>query len=152
MNRCSITGDNFAKCSFYDMGRDGEPYPTLLRVLTKARGVYAIRDKATKKVLYVGSSASTLYSTVTRHMQRWRRAKGYWSGHYGKAHDPGLTYQRHAVEVAIEVMRKNADHLAREAELIAALRPRDNLVLSPDGEGETRKREERDEDLEDAPY
>lgn len=143
MNRCRVTGDGgFARCAYYDMGSDGEPYPTLLRVLTRARGVYAIRDKASKKVLYVGSSANTLYSTISRHLQTWRRAKGFWRGQYSKAHDPGLTYKRASVEVAIEVMRKNADHLVREAELIAALKPRDNLVTHPDGGGDEREESE----------
>ena len=133
MNRCRVTGDGgFKICPWYDMGKEGEPYPTLLRVLTRARGVYAIRDKRTKRVLYVGSSANTLYSTVSRHLQRWHRAKGYWRGQFSK-HDPGLTYPRENVEVSIEVMRANADHLTREAELIKALKPRDNLVTHPEG-------------------
>lgn len=117
-----------------DLGSDGEPYPFALRGLTHARGVYLIRDKRTKSILYAGSSKNALYSTVTRHLQGWRRAKKWWTGaHYGKAHDPGVVYKRSAVEVAVQVMHGSADHLAREAELIAEYEPRDNLVGHPDG-------------------
>jgi len=121
------------KLYWHDIGTSGDRYPFAIRELTHARGVYVIRDKSTKKVLYVGSSANRLYSTATRHFQDWRRNKKWWSGAYGAQHDPGTVYQRAKCELAVEVMEKKADHLKREAELIERLEPRDNLVQRPDG-------------------
>jgi hypothetical protein len=69
-----------------DLGSDGDPYPFALRGLTKARGVYLIRDKRTKSIVYAGSSKNSLYGTLSRHFQSWRRAKKFWHGQYGKAH------------------------------------------------------------------
>jgi hypothetical protein len=48
----------------------------------------------------------------------------------GEGHDPGLTYDRDRVEVAIRHTRKD-EALAEEARLIERLRPRDNLLLQP---------------------
>ena len=108
-------------------------YPDWLRVLTKSSGVYSIRDKRTKRVLYVGSSNKRLYGTVTRHVQSWRRSKKYWSGMRGNTeHDPGETYDRGSVEVAFAIT-SGAEHLVAETVLIHRLKPRDNLVARPDG-------------------
>jgi hypothetical protein len=38
-------------------------------------GVYVIRERESHDVIYVGSSATQLYDTVTRHFQRWRRCR-----------------------------------------------------------------------------
>lgn len=118
---------------FRDVGSSGA-YPDWLRVLTKVSGVYGIRDKRTKRVLYVGSSNRKLYSTITRHLQGWRRAKKYWAGMRGTtAHDPGTTYDRSAVEVAFAVTT-GPEHLVAETVLIHRLKPRDNLVERPAGD------------------
>mgnify|MGYP001608255832 CR=1 FL=1 len=75
------------------------------------------------------SSTGRLYQTLTRHFQTWRRAKKFWTGQYtgSQSHDPGLTYDRDRVTVAVRVVPA-ARALAEEARLIARLRPRDNLV------------------------
>lgn len=122
-----------AHLTYHDVGSEGESYPVWLRSLEGARGCYVIRDKATKKPIYVGSSRNALYSTVTRHLQQWKRNKKWWSGGYGKGHDPGMTYQRARVQIAVVVMHGDMDHLAEEARLIHVLSPRDNLVANPDG-------------------
>jgi hypothetical protein len=61
----------------------------------------------------------------------WRRAKGFWKGGYTEGHDPGLTYDRGSVEVAVRVTSAEKA-LAEEARLIQRLRPRDNLLGQPE--------------------
>ena len=77
------------------------------------------------------SSAGRLYETLTRHLQSWRRWKGFWKGQYAEGHDPGLTYDRDRVEVAVRVTSAD-DALHEEARLIQRLRPRDNLLGQPE--------------------
>jgi hypothetical protein len=69
---------------------------------------------------------------MTRHLQQWRRWKSYWLGQYRAEsdHDPGLVYDRNRVEVAARVLSPD-DALDEEIRLIAKLRPRDNLNLTP---------------------
>lgn len=122
---------------YLDVGGEGDSYPEWLAILKNVRGCYVIRDRATKRVLYVGSSKHALYATVTRHFQQWRRNKKWWSGGYGAGHDPGMTYQRGRCDVAVLAMEPGGDYLGHEAKLIAKLKPRDNLIERPDGgEGE----------------
>jgi hypothetical protein len=112
------------------VGKRGEPYPDWLRALKGESGVYVIRQDG--EVLYVGqSSAGRLYETLTRHLQSWRRWKGFWKGQYAEGHDPGLTYDRDRVEVAVRVTSPD-DALDEEARLIQRLRPRDNLLGQPE--------------------
>ena len=61
----------------------------------------------------------------------WRRWKGFWRGQYGEGHDPGMTYDRASVDVAVRVTHPD-DALDEERRLIARLRPRDNLIGQPD--------------------
>ncbi len=116
--------------TYRPVGASGEPYPDWVRALKDAAGVYIIRDLATHEVVYVGSSSGRLYDTLTRHFQQWRRYKGYWRGQYGHGHDPGLTYPRQKVEVAIR-RTSPADAFDQEMTLIARLRPRDNMIGQP---------------------
>lgn len=119
------------------VGDRGEPYPEWLRRARGSSGVYVIRERG-GPVLYVGqSSAGKVYETLTRHFQQWRRYKGFWRGQFAEGHDPGLTYDRGSVDVAVKVMSPN-DALDEEARLIRRLKPRDNLVGQPE--------------LEDAPF
>jgi hypothetical protein len=69
----------------------------------------------------------------------WRRYKGFWAGQYAEGHDPGLTYPRDGVEVAIRFTRSD-NSLDEEARLIQRLRPRDNVLGQPP------------EELEEAPF
>lgn len=123
--------------SYRPIGASGEPYPSWVRELKGEAGVYMIRDAASHEILYVGSSSSRLYDTLTRHFQQWRRYKGYWRGQYAEGHDPGLTYNRAHVEVAVK-LTSPADALDEEARMIRRLNPRDNIL----GQAE----------LEDAPF
>jgi hypothetical protein len=112
------------------VGASHEPYPQWVRDLKGESGVYIIRERSSREVVYVGSSVGRLYDTLTRHFQIWRRWKGFWRGQYGEGHDPGLTYERDSVEVAVRITRAS-DALDEESRLIQRLRPRDNLTGVP---------------------
>ena len=124
--------------AYHSIGGDGEPWPAWLRAYKSWCGAYVIRDKGSKSVLYVGSSKTKLYDTMSRHFQSWRRKKNWWKGLRGAQHDPGMTYTRARCEIAVKLVACG-EHLEEEARLIARLKPRDNLVDHPDG-------------LEDAPF
>jgi hypothetical protein len=111
------------------VGQRGEPYPEWVRALKGRSGVYVIREGG--EPVYVGEShTDRLYETLTRHFQAWRRWKGFWRGQFAEGHDPGLTYERSAVEVATRVTRSDAA-VDEERRLIERLRPRDNLLGQP---------------------
>ena len=120
------------RLTFHPIGSDSEPWPAWLRAYKTWCGAYVIRDKGSKSVLYVGSSKSRLYDTITRHFQSWRRHKNYWKGMRGAQHDPGMTYTRGHCEVAVRLVSCGQER-EEEARLIARLKPRDNLVDHPDG-------------------
>jgi hypothetical protein len=116
-----------ASLVYRPIGSSGEPYPDWVRALKGKAGVYVIRDADSEEIVYVGSSAGRLYDTLTRHFQTWRRYKGFWSGQYAEGHDPGLTYDRSSVEVAVRITSPSTS-LDEEMRLIARLKPRDNLI------------------------
>jgi len=124
------------------IGESWEPYPDWVRALDGKSGVYVIRETqrdGSEVTVYVGESHSDrLYQTLTRHFQTWRRSKKFWTGQYGgQGHDPGLTYPRDRVTVAVRVLPP-ARAIEEEARLIQRLRPRDNLLGQPaDDEDET---------------
>jgi hypothetical protein len=125
---------------YRSVGASGEPYPPWVRELKGQSGVYLIRDAKTRELLYVGmSSTGNLYETLTRHLQQWRRwtKRGFWPGQFARSeHDPGLTYPRDRVEVAVRVMPEN-EALDEEIRLIRTLKPRDNLIgQQPEPEAE----------------
>lgn len=110
------------------LGAPGMPYPAALRALRGRRvsGVYAIRDRESGEVLYVGEShTGRLYETLTRHLQGWARSKGHWKG-MGGPNDPGTTYDRRWAEVRWRVT-SDATALRAEARWMRSLRPRDNV-------------------------
>lgn len=121
---------NGALSAYRTVGDRGEPYPDWVRALKGEAGVYVIRDADTHEVLYVGSSSGRLYDTLTRHFQTWRRWKDFWKGQYSEGADPGLTYRRAAVEVAVRLTAPS-ESLDEEMRLIARLRPRDNQIGQP---------------------
>ncbi|MCA9675421.1 MAG: GIY-YIG nuclease family protein [Myxococcales bacterium] len=135
--RPEIVGDDEPRNSgmtFRPVGERAEPYPDWVRNLRGKSGVYIIRDRKTHEVLYVGESHSArLHATLTRHFQTWRRWKGYWRGQYGEGHDPGLTYERDRVEVAVRITAASRA-LDTEARFIRRLQPRDNLLGQPEEE------------------
>jgi hypothetical protein len=123
-----------ASLVYRPVGARGEPYPDWVRELDGKSGVYVIRERqrdGSMEIVYVGEShTNRLYDTLTRHLQTWRRWKGFWKGQYGVGHDPGLTYDRDRVEVAVRITSPD-DALDEEARLIRRLRPRDNLLGQP---------------------
>jgi len=125
-----------AALKYRPVGGSGEPYPDWLRMLDGKSGVYIFRETqpdGTTETVYVGqSSTGRLYQTLTRHFQTWRRAKKFWTGQYtgSQSHDPGLTYDRERITVAVRVLPAS-QALAEEARLLARLRPRDNLLGQP---------------------
>lgn len=127
--RESRVGRN-ASLTYRPIGDRGEPYPQWVRDLKGASGVYVIREvdrDGDAEIVYVGSSSGRLYDTLTRHFQTWRRWKGFWNGQYGEGHDPGLTYPRGRVEVAVRLTSPSAS-LDEEMRMIRRLKPRDNLI------------------------
>ncbi len=121
---------NAALSSYRQVGDRGEPYPGWVRGLRGASGVYVIRE-IDGPIVYVGSSVGRLYETLTRHFQAWRRYKGFWRGQFAEGADPGLTYQRSAVEVAIKTTTPDDAH-DEELRMIRRLQPRDNQLGQPE--------------------
>lgn len=120
--------------AYHSLGTDGTPWPAFVRDLKGKSGAYAIRQHGSDgKVVYVGSSGGSLYDTITRHFQQWKRKKNFWKGLRGAGHDPGLTYSRSHYCVAVQLTAKGR-HREAEAKMIERLGPRDNLVAHPDGE------------------
>jgi hypothetical protein len=121
--------------TYRTIGGKGEAYPDWVRALDGKSGVYVIRELAgdgTPKVVYVGEShTDRLYDTLTRHFQTWRRWKGFWRDQFGEGHDPGLTYERNRVDVAVRVTSPS-EAIDEEARLIKRLKPRDNLLGQPE--------------------
>lgn len=115
---------------YRSVGAPGEPYPNWVRDLRGASGVYVIRE-IDGPIVYVGSSVGKLYATLTRHLQQWRRYKGYWRGQFAEGADPGLTYRRGAVEVAIKLTSPDDAH-DEELRAIRRLHPRDNQLGQPE--------------------
>ena len=132
-NRHGASSLRNAGLMYRPLGAPGEPYPQWVRDLKGESGVYIIRERDSREIVYVGSSVGRLYNTMTRHFQQWRRWKGFWKGQYGEGHDPGLTYNRDSVEVAVRITRAS-DALDEESRLIHRMRPRDNLIGQPNEE------------------
>lgn len=117
---------------WHSIGDEGDPWPDWLRdTYKKACGVYAIKEHG--KVVYVGSSRRRLYDTVTRHFQTWKRQKNFWKGMRGAHHDPGMVYRRGACQVAVYTVACDNER-EEEARLIKKYKPRDNIMVNPDGE------------------
>jgi len=131
--RATLVARN-ASLVYRAVGETGDRYPDWVHALKGKSGVYVIREVSATgatELVYVGqSSAGKLYETLTRHLQTWRRWKGFWRGQYGEGHDPGLTYDRDRVEVAVRITSPG-DAVAEEARLIKRLKPRDNLIGQP---------------------
>lgn len=97
----------------------GSRYPAWIRNLVGRCGVYVIRDRRTRRVLYVGESHSgRLYETLTRHFQAWGRIP----------EGGGVSYHRGDVEAAVTGMGACGTE-ALQAHLIGELRPRDNELV-----------------------
>lgn len=128
-----------ARLTYQTIGHEGDPWPQWIRDLRTASGVYVIKQHGSDgAVVYVGSSEGRLYDTITRHFQQWKRSpKGRKKAKYnyagaGYGHDPGLTYQRGRHCVAVVETKKGEAKIA-EGNMIARVKPRDNLVANPGG-------------------
>lgn len=92
----------------------GAEYPEFVRQLEGKSGVYVIRSRNNKRVLYVGESHSgRLRKTLLRHFQAWT----------GKT--AGVTYGRADVEVAV-IVTPPGRAVALQDSTICRLKPRDN--------------------------
>jgi hypothetical protein len=123
---------NASLSTYRAVGDRGQPYPAWVRALRDASGVYVIREIG-GPIVYVGSSVRRLYDTVTRHFQIWRRYKGFWRGQFAEGADPGFTYDRGKVEVAVKLTPPDDAH-DEELRLIRRLQPRDNQIGQPEFE------------------
>lgn len=125
------------RLAFRAVGERGDPYPDWVQDLRGRSGVYVIRERqsdGSSPIVYVGEShTDRLHETLTRHFQSWRRYKGFWRGQYAEGHDPGLTYDRDAVDAAVVTTPADRAH-EMESRFIQHLRPRDNLLGQPEEE------------------
>lgn len=121
------------RSKWHALGAKGAPYPAAIANLAgETSGAYLIRSARNGFVLYVGEShTGRLYSTLTRHFQGWSRSKDFWRGAGFSKNDPGVTYQRHLVEVAFYVTPAARAVRLQDA-LIRKHAPRDNLRLGKD--------------------
>jgi excinuclease UvrABC nuclease subunit len=121
------------------LGEAGERFPAWVKALDGKSGVYVFRDVDDGDVLYVGESHSgRLSRTLVRHVQGWARAKQFWGRAGFSRNDPGTTYKRNAVEVAVRVVPASRAVAVQNA-LISELAPRDNVQ----GQDEYRPRKRR---------
>lgn len=113
------------------IGAGGDEFPLWVRNLRGKSGAYAIRERGwfSSTIVYVGEShTGGLYKTLTRHFQSWHRGKKFWFGQYAPAQtDPGHTYDRAKVEVAVQTCAA-ARAVALQDRWIRTLKPRDNHV------------------------
>ena len=113
---------------FAPVGQPGAPYPDWIRALRNASGVYAIRERDERDrpvLVYIGEShTDSLYATLTRHWQTWRRTG---LARQMSSHDPGVWYPRERCEAAVLVTPAAHAPCIQDA-LIDYLSPRDNLI------------------------
>lgn len=92
-------------------------YAPWVKGLAKQNGVYVVRhpaagDDMPAETLYVGEShTNQLRETLQRHFQIWN------------GDTAGPTFDRHLVEVAVELCASGEEAVARQNELILALQP-----------------------------
>lgn len=119
--------------AFRSPGKSGERYPAWLQALGDKSGAYVIRERKGGKTVtrYVGESHTRrLYDSLTRHMQTWRRSKGFRKGQYGTGNDPGITYDRDKIEIAVAVTKPDAA-ADEKLRLIRTQQPTDNVIGQP---------------------
>ncbi|MEL6193937.1 MAG: GIY-YIG nuclease family protein [Bacteroidota bacterium] len=116
-SRITVRYSRFFPPYFKKNGRDR----TTLNYITKACcGVYIIRSKQTKKILYVGFSGKDLYKTLYRHFQSWEDPKQYRTTYANK----------YAYEIMV-VLHPNPNIMFMlEQYYIDRLKPRDTMDKS----------------------
>lgn len=104
----------FKAADWFSPGKAGEHYPA--RMPGAIHGVYAIRAKSTKRVLYVGEShTGRLRSTIGRHLNHWI--------------DRGASresYRREHVQIAWRAAASPEAAQKQERALIRHYKPQDN--------------------------
>lgn len=106
----------------------GGGYPDEIRDVQGRAGAYVIRDSG--RIAYVGRSTGDLYKSATRHFQRWQRSASGRKDRPFTPRDPGLNYPRSSSALALIPTAPNRA-AARQRELIAELRPTDNVHFNP---------------------
>jgi len=97
-----------------DTFSEHEGWPKWVRDLDGKSGVYFIRDKHSKKLLYIGEShTDRLKKTLLHHFQAW------------SGNTAGVTYSRSAVDIAATVTKKS-QAVENQNRLICRMKPRDN--------------------------
>jgi hypothetical protein len=101
-------------------------------------GVYLIRSKRSKEVVYVGHSKSSVYKTLFRHFQDWDDPTQYRA-----------TYPKRKYEVALISTKK---HRVEKLErfLIARMKPRDAKIEYEDFDPRPGTRRKIKSDIEEA--
>lgn len=95
-------------------------HTTLLRFSHKKSGLYFIRSKTTKKIIYIGYSSNHLYYTLYRHFEQWTM----------KFQEP-VTFSRKTVQVRVLFCDKH--HISRlEQYFIKKYKPVKNKLLYED--------------------
>lgn len=99
------------------------PYATADK---KYAGIYFIRDRKTKELLYIGSSKTNIRNTLYRHFQRWND-KRFWEEErgYRVSH---TTYKKHTIDVKLLVTYDGTAAFRLEKYFILKLNPRDNRL------------------------
>ncbi|MDD5006525.1 MAG: hypothetical protein PHS93_10315 [Candidatus Omnitrophica bacterium] len=69
---------------------------TLTRISRRVSGLYFIRSRRTKKIIYIGYSLGRLYYTMYRHFEQWTT----------KYHEP-VTFSRDSVQVRVLFCEKH---------------------------------------------
>lgn len=91
---------------------------TALQYVTKSQcGVYIIRSKRTKEILYVGHSSKQLYKTLYRHFQDWESSTQYRATYY----------QHSAYEIMIILTGSCDTAYMTEQYYIHKVKPRDGV-------------------------
>ncbi len=95
-------------------------YPVFIRSLVKVPGIYMIRDKETKRMLYIGRALTDLKNTLVRHFYPWAKDR--------RGKHRRVIVDRTLVEVKCYKIRKEwvSD---TEARLILLHRPVENIRL-----------------------
>lgn len=122
-----------SRLKYFKVGKPGDHYPAPLALARdkKQSGVYVIRDRSSKRVLYVGESGTgRLYSTCTRHFQQWGR-HSFWGLQYGE----NFSMDRSRAEVALVVCAPSRTVKIQDS-LIRRLHPVHNRGLGATGSDE----------------
>jgi hypothetical protein len=112
--------------AFNATGADGK-YSSTLQLLSRGKhsGVYAILDRRSHQVLYIGESHSgRLFDTITRHFRSWSMPRG--ADPQGRRRG-GEMYERSQVAIAYALTPAELAQEIQYAE-IQRLRPRDNDI------------------------